>query len=345
MRYKLSRSRAYGMRLIFTGLASFLIVVSVVPLLGKVGPASVAQDSPASRAPQATDDRAEEGPLVPVYRAKQRKTETIPLETYVRGVVAAEMPIEFELEALKAQAMAARTYIVRRLLNGEAQDAIVTDTTSNQVYTSDDELMLRWGSGSFAANMDKLKRAVAETRDLVLTYDGLPIEASFFSTSNGYTENSEDYWNAYTPYLRSVPSPWDAQLSPKYKETVRFSAKELQSKLGLSSAVPVSSGGAGMRVLEYSAGHRVKKLAVGGKTFTGREVREKLDLHSSQFQWRFQDGAWQITTFGYGHGVGMSQWGANGMAKEGRQAAEIVSYYYTGIQIGSAAALLKAKSF
>lgn len=182
------------------------------------------------------------------------------LEQYVRGVVAAEMPMEFELEALKAQAMAARTYILRRLLDGDQSsvpvpEAMVTDTTAHQVYVTDQELKQRWGEENYVSYMEKLNRAVTETKDIILTYQGQPIEASFFSTSNGYTENSEDYWNVALPYLRSVASPWDAKLSPRYKETITLTGKELQRMLGLSSAIPVTSGNtSSIKVIERSAG-------------------------------------------------------------------------------------------
>ncbi|WP_179223817.1 stage II sporulation protein D [Paenibacillus tyrfis] len=351
MKYKLTRTQQSWIRWLAVWLASFTAVVVLVPgLLVRTGPGKEPVPAPPA-AEQPSAARQQDELLIPVYRAKEKRTERMALEQYVRGVVAAEMPIEFEPEALKAQAMAARTYIVRRLLDGDQSNvpdanALVTDTISHQAYVTDEELRRRWGYDVFLSHMDKLKRAVEETRDLVLTYQGKPIEASFFSTSNGYTENSEDYWNFTVPYLRSVPSPWDAKLSPRYKETVAFTSKELQSKLGLPGAVPVSTGSSlGIKVIEKSQGNRIKKLSIGGKLFTGREVREKLGLNSSQFQWSWSGGEWRFTTFGYGHGVGMSQWGANGMAMEGRKAEDIVKYYYAGIVIDRASNLLKGKTF
>ncbi|KZE77924.1 stage II sporulation protein D [Paenibacillus elgii] len=351
MKYKLTRTQQSWIRWLAVWLTSFTAVVVLVPgLLVRTGPGKAPVPAPPA-AEQPSAARQQDELLIPVYRAKEKRTERMALEQYVRGVVAAEMPIEFEPEALKAQAMAARTYIVRRLLDGDQSNvpdanALVTDTISHQAYVTDEELRRRWGDDVFLSHMDKLKRAVEETRDLVLTYQGKPIEASFFSTSNGYTENSEDYWNFTVPYLRSVPSPWDAKLSPRYKETVAFTSKELQSKLGLPGAVPVSAGSPlGIKVIEKSQGNRIKKLSIGGKLFTGREVREKLGLNSSQFQWTWSGAEWRFTTFGYGHGVGMSQWGANGMAMEGRKAEDIVKYYYAGIAIDRASNLLKGKTF
>lgn len=331
-------------------LSSFVAVIVIVPaiLVKTTDSTRASADKPLPPAAGIHAQQNDSSFFVPVYVSKENKVQSIQLEAYVRGVLAAEMPIEFELEAMKAQAMAARTYIVRRMLDRDFSNvpvpgALVTDTVAHQAYVTDEELKTRWGM-AYASNMDKLNKAVNETKDSVLTYEGKPIEASFFSTSNGYTENSEEYWNQYIPYLRSVASPWDVSLSPKYKETTVFTVKELQAKLGIRGAIPATSSG--LKATERTQGNRIKKVSIGGKSFTGREVREKLGLASSHFQWSWnKDGSLQITTFGYGHGVGMSQWGANGMAKEGRTADDIVKYFYTGIEIDRASNLLKGKSF
>jgi stage II sporulation protein D len=279
-------------------------------------------------------------PAVAVFLSKQQKIEQVPIEAYVRGVVAAEMPIDFEMEALKAQALAARTYIVRRLQDQDTSQvpvpgAIVTDTVSHQAYISKENLELKWSGKEEAENMEKLNRAVAETKGQILLYEGKPIDAVFFSTSNGYTENAEDYWGKPVPYLKSVPSPWDEKLSPKFKGTVKLPYRTFLSRLGLSGSISASAAVSGTKVMKETVGHRVGQVRIGGKLFSGRDVREKLDLPSSQFEWKIKGSEVEITTYGYGHGVGMSQWGANGMAKEGKRAEDIVRYYYSGIQIGS----------
>ncbi|SDE34418.1 stage II sporulation protein D [Paenibacillus sp. UNCCL117] len=351
MKYKLSRTQTAWIRWLSLWLLGFLAVVLLVPWLLVSSPTGESEQGKKIGAAESGAHPSNEAVMVQVHLSGSQATEAIELESYVLGVVAAEMPIEFEPEALKAQALAARTYIVRRLLNGETANmagtaAVVTDTTQHQAYLTDEELKRRWGPEKYESNRSKLRQAVEATRGVVITYGGQPIEASYFSTSNGYTENSEDYWNMKLPYLRSVPSPWDERLSPKYKDSVTITAKELQQKLGLPSAVPAATGGkSGLSVLERSEGQRIKRLTAGGRTFTGREFREKLGLASSQFQWSYQSGKWTFTTTGYGHGVGMSQWGANGMAKEGRTAKEIIQYYYTGVQLEQAANLWKGKSF
>lgn len=276
---------------------------------------------------------------VRVYLTDRKKVESVPLETYVMGVLAAEMPIDFELEALKAQAIAARTYIVRRLSSGEmaSERADVLDTVQHQAYLSRDELNKRWKGQEKSANLAKLKRAIDETRGFILTYEGEPIEAAFFSTSNGFTENSEEYWTQSLPYLRSVASPWDEALSPRYEAETSFSKKELFRALGLTGKT--AALGLSIKVTQRTEGNRIKEVMVNGKSFSGREVREKLGLASSHFSWKIGEDEIVFITYGLGHGVGMSQWGANGMAQEGKLATEILMHYYTGTKVEQASKL------
>lgn len=281
--------------------------------------------------------------------------ETLPLEEYVTGVLAAEMPAEFELEALKAQAIAARTFIIRRLAAGDtsgvpAYDADVTDTVAHQAYLSKQDLE-QWEKSGKSEQLAKLQRAVKETNGMIMIYQGQPITASFFSASGGYTENSEEYWTTQIPYLRSVPSPWEASINPGFKETVTLPISEMFGKLGLqvptlSALTSVKQKTSTMnklfKILSVTTGHKVKDITIGGKVFTGREVREKLKLRSSQFTLILDGKNVKITTYGYGHGVGMSQWGANGMAKEGYTCTQILKHYYTGISFRQASHILKS---
>ena len=139
------------------------------------------------------------------------------------GVVASEMNASFEIEALKAQALAARTFVVQRMLSGgKKNNADVTDTVKDQVYKSKDELKKQWGN-NYENNLKKIEEAVSKTAGQVLTYDGKPISASFFSTSNGRTENAADYWGNDYPYLKSVDSPWD-QASKVYERANIYSS-------------------------------------------------------------------------------------------------------------------------
>lgn len=267
---------------------------------------------------------------VSVYRMGMKKIEKVDLEEYVTGVVSSEMPVNFELEALKAQAIGARTYIFKRLLT-DSKDSLpfgadITDSTLHQVYKNQKQLKEAWGY-NYDTNINKIKQAVSATKGLILTYDGEPIDASFFAASNGYTENSEEYWMSVIPYLRSVPSPWDKD-SPKYKDQRTFSLNDFEKKLGVEI-----SGKEDFSLIKHSESNRVSLIEIGGKKFTGKNIREALELNSTDFSFNLENNQIEVITLGYGHGVGMSQYGANGMAKDGKNYKEILKHYYTGVKI------------
>ena len=268
---------------------------------------------------------------VAVWRSNADKIEKLPLEKYIAGVVAAEMPADFEVEALKAQALTARTYIMNHMLRDgkEANGADVTDTVEHQVYKDFAELKQAWGA-DYDKKLNKVARAVLETEGQILTYNGKPITATFFSTSNGYTENAEDLWENPYPYLTSVVSPWD-ESSPKFHHQTEINVKEFEKRL----AVKLDSKSIGS-IIERTGGNRVASVNINGKVISGQDVREALDLKSTDFSWKRKGDTIIITTKGYGHGVGMSQYGANGMAKEGKDFREIVTHYYQGVEITSA---------
>jgi stage II sporulation protein D len=328
-------------------LVSFLIAVTliipavlVLPYMegkvnGKLGEDLTQAPENAKKTAATSADAAVE---VAVYRAAQGKIETVPMENYLVGVVAAEMPAEFKEEALKAQALTARTYIVKKMLTkdsiGVPKGAQVNDTQLNQVYKSDNELKKIWGM-DYSWKRKKILDAVRATSGQILTYKGEAIQATFFSTSNGYTENSEDYWPSKIPYLRSVSSPWDLS-SPKFNDQKVFSVANFEAKLG----VKLGSGNTIGKIVDLTVGKRVGKVDFNGETLTGKDIRDKLGLDSSDFTWNRKGDNIIITTKGFGHGVGMSQYGANGMAAEGKNYKQIVKYYYKGVQITSAESML-----
>ena len=268
---------------------------------------------------------------VSVYRSNQNAIENVPLEEYVIGVVASEMPVQFEMEALKAQALTARTFIVKQMLTPTdiniPNNAMVTDTILHQVYKNNTELKEQWGN-DYEWKMARIKEAVIATEGQILTFDGQPITASFFSTSNGYTENSEDYWQNQIPYLRSVESPWDKD-SPRYQGQTKLTTKEFEDKLGVS----LPQGNTIGEIVERTSSNRVAKVKINNTVLTGRDIREKLDLDSTDFSWRRAGSEIIIETKGWGHGVGMSQYGADGMAKEGKKYTDIIKHYYQGVSI------------
>ncbi|MBA4536659.1 stage II sporulation protein D [Bacillus aquiflavi] len=275
---------------------------------------------------------------VAVYRSAKKEIEQVSLESYVTGVVASEMPAEFELEALKAQTLAARTYIVKQMMSDEKiglpKGAIVTDTELHQVFKNDRELKKLWGK-DYDWKIKKIKEAVKATEGQILTYNGEPITAQFFSTSNGYTENSEAYWSNPFPYLKSVESPWDTK-SPKFYDKKVFSVKDFEKLLGVKLGADDQIG----KILDRTPGKRVGNVNINGNVLSGREVREKLDLKSADFIWKRKNDQIIIETKGYGHGVGMSQYGANGMALEGKKYEDIVKYYYQGVEVSKSEPLL-----
>ena len=191
---------------------------------------------------------------VSVYRTETKKVEKLPLEDYLVGVVAAEMPATFELEALKAQSLAARTYIVQTMMNGNShlpQGADVTDTVEYQVYLNKDELRSRWNK-DYDWKIKKIQEAVKDTQGQILTYKNKPINATFFSTSNGYTENSEAYWKNSIPYLKSVASPWDKK-SPEFTNQKVMSVASFEQRLG----VKLTNSGSVGEIVSRTPGQRV----------------------------------------------------------------------------------------
>ena len=264
--------------------------------------------------------------VVRVYRAKEKKIIYIPLEQYIYGVVSSEMPIGFEKEALKAQAVASRTYVLYNIESHKDKDYDVYDTEDSQVYQTDEELKEKW-KDKYVEYSNKIKRIIMETKGEYLSYDGKIIEAFFFSTSSGYTENSEDVFSEKLPYLRSVESKWDKD-SPSYDDKKEYSKIDFYNKLGLeySDKLNISS-------VKNSKTGRIISLKINGIDFKSSDVREKLKLRSTFFNIESDNKTVTIKTKGYGHGVGMSQYGANGMALAGFLYKDILKYYYTGVKI------------
>lgn len=248
--------------------------------------------------------------------------EKVPLEEYVVGVVAGEMPVSFELEALKAQSVASRSYVMRRLRNNGDYD--VTDTVSNQVYLDDNELKEKW-KDKYSQYISKVRQAVNETSMECLEYNGEIIDAMFFSTSNGYTEDSGTFFSKSLPYLKSVESNWDKEVSSVFQGSKDISLQEFYEKLGLSYSKVLK-----IEDVNRSNSNRVTSLKINGTLFRGRDVYYKLGLRSSDFSLEQVGSNVVVSTKGYGHGVGMSQYGALGMAKKGYSYQEILAHYYVG---------------
>ena len=246
------------------------------------------------------------------------------LDDYLTGVVLGEMPADFEPEALKAQAVVARTYTRKRMegdKHGEA--AVCMDPACCQSWRSPEDYLAEGGRQSA---VDKVRQAVADTDGLVLRYEGKLIDATYFSCSGGSTEDAVAVWGQDVPYLQAVESPGEEE-APRFTDTVKFSAGEFAGKLGLTAAGdPADWFGA----VTYTDGGGVDTMTIRGQVFTGVQLRSKLGLRSTAIEIRVSGNTITVTTRGFGHRVGMSQYGAQAMAREGSTCAEILAHYYTG---------------
>ena len=260
--------------------------------------------------------------IIKVKQVSKNEIIELDLEDYLIGVVAGEMPISFEEEALKAQAVVARTYALRRVNNNNEYD--VVDTTKNQVYLDNERLQAAWGN-NYEKNMAKVKKAVEETSHECIFYNDKLIDALFFSTSVGMTENSEEIFPNKLPYLRSVSSSWDENV---YQGKYTFKLEKFYELL----KIPYSKNLNVEKTSVTSTG-RVKEIKINGVLFTGQKVQQLLSLRSNYFTISKNGNNIIIETKGYGHGVGMSQYGANGMAKEGYSYREIIDHYYQDVEL------------
>lgn len=290
---------------------------------------------------QPTEENVSEnssGILMKVYNPETEEIVETEFEDYIKGVVGAEMPALFEEEALKAQAVAARTYAVRKINESKAAGTIEeVPYNIGQAYLSKDDLKKRWGK-NFSEYYKKVSDAVDSTRNQIMVYNNEPILAVFHSTSSGHTENSENVWNEELPYLKGVESIQDEN-APDFETDTTMDTSTVISRLQgkypdliLTEANLLEQ----IQIVERTEAGYIIKIQIGNKMLTGKEVRELLGLRSSDFTIR-QDGENNITftTKGYGHGAGMSQYGANFMAKEGSSYDEILNHYYKDIEIKS----------
>lgn len=270
------------------------------------------------------------GHSIRLFRADLGRTVTLDVEEYVFGVVAAEMPAGFHLEALKAQAVAARTYAARAIRLGRGlpdhPEALVTsEPERDQAWIAPEALRRRWGWAVRRARWARVQEAVAATRGEIVTYEGAPILAAYHSDSGGRTEASENYWSEYVPYLRSVLDPFSSG-SPYHQSEIRFTLPAVLRALGASQ-------GARLEVLSHYSSGRVAAVRIGEKSLSGRQVREALGLRSNWFEVRVDGGGVLFSVRGNGHGVGLSQYGADGMARRGYTYPQILRYYYQGTSL------------
>lgn len=279
---------------------------------------------------------------IKVYNTGTKEVESLLLDEYVKGVVAAEMPAEFHIEALKAQAIAARTYAISRSIkyeNGHPDHpgAPLCSGVHCQAYLSLENLEKIHGKSWVENYWSKIEDAVESTARMVIYYEGQVIEPLYHSTSGGMTEDAVNVFAVDSPYLKAVESPYETD-APRYRTVENFTVDEFISKLkGKYPKINIDRDNfhKKLKLIERTDSGRIKTLAIDDEIINGRDIRDLYGLNSTNFRIIFDKSLniIEIETYGYGHGVGMSQWGANGMAKMGKTYEEILRHYYTGIDL------------
>lgn len=269
-------------------------------------------------------------PLLIQVQLPDGSMEQLELEGFIAGVVAGEMPASFHPQALRAQAVAARTYVLRqRQAAKHGAAAVCCDSACCQAWLSREQLEENWGE-DFPANWQRIEEAVAESAGEVLLFSGQLIDAVFCSTCGGMTEDVSAVWGGGRPYLTAHPCAY-CQHSSRYSGWRRYSLSEAAALLECSPEQLRQ-----MSVLSYTAGGRVEALSLGELHYSGVELRSRLGLDSAAFSWLIQGDELVFLSLGYGHGAGLCQYGADGMGKAGYSYRDILSFYYPGTELGRA---------
>lgn len=312
-----------------------IIIIKSVPVVADVN--KIDKNSNNENNDKSKDIIIDSSSNIKVYLTKEDKIVEVPIEDYVKSVVSSEMLASFDDEALKAQAIAARTFVTSRKIKAcpNANGGDVCDSTHCQVYINKDEKIKLWGEKG-NEYWDKISKAVDDTAGKVLSFnDELVLYPQFFSTSSGNTENSVDVFSNAIPYLVSVKSEGE-NIAPKYETEFTFSIDEFINKINslyVDAGLTTSSLNENIEILTRSEAGGVKEIRFGGQTVKGIEFRISFGLSSTNFEYSIDGNNIVFKCKGYGHGVGMSQWGANVMGKNGAKYDEILKHYYTGIDI------------
>lgn len=275
---------------------------------------------------------------IKLYHSKTGEIEELPIDEYLYGVVSSEMPVKYEIEALKAQAVVARTYTIYQIThsNGKHGNADICDNyTCCQAWISKEDRFAKWNELEAENNWKKIVNAVNSTQGKVITYNGDVIDAFFHSNSGGITETASNVWGGENfPYLKSVETIGEEGYE-QYSSEVELSKDELTNKLKEKhSEIEVNFDDEdSIKILEFTESGRVKTIKLGNVQMAGTELRALLGLKSTNFSFEIRDNSVVFFVKGYGHGVGMSQTGADSMAKEGKKYDEIIKHFYTGVEI------------
>lgn len=273
---------------------------------------------------------------ISLLHKKTGEVEQVNLDEYLCNVVSAEMPANYEIEALKAQAIVARTYTIYKILNKKHDTAdICDDSTCCQAWISKDDRLARWEESQRESNWQKIVSVVNDTKGKIITYDDKPIDAFFHSNSGGVTEVPVNVWGGTGyPYLQSVETSGEDTYT-QYSSEVVFTQEQLINKLKEKySDISIDfSNSDDIKIMEYTESTRVKTVKFGNHEISGVEARSLLGLRSTNFEISIDDDNIKFSVKGYGHGVGMSQTGADSMAKQGSSAEDIIKHFYTGVEV------------
>lgn len=311
------------------------IFVLFCVISGLILPISVFFIMNVQNSPRENTTKIKNSQEISVFFTEENTTRTLPVEEYLCGVVSAEMPAEFETEALKAQAVAARSYAMYRIKNQTTDHpnaAVCTDYNHCKAYKTEEESQKQWGDKA-QLYKDKIANAVNSTSGEIITYQGEVALAVFHSQSaGGRTESSADVWGGDVPYLVSVESHGE-EAAPNFYSSVEMTFEDFKEKILSENPDVKIDSPADIGEIKISEGGNVKNITIGGKEFKGKEIRSMFNLRSSCFKINADEKHVRFEVMGYGHGVGMSQYGANTMAKEGFDYKEILTHYYSGTEV------------
>lgn len=324
MKRNTRRLALWAALLILAGAAPFLALLPGGGQTAPQAPAVTARPSPTA----ATAPTPAAALTVTVYDEALGKERLLSVEAFMVGAAACEMPPDWPDAALQAQMVASRSY-------AQAQSQPMTVNSAQcSGWTEESVLKLRWGD-DFEATYARLQALAAQVSGAVLLYDGAPAAACYHAASCGHTEASQNVWLTALPYLQGVDSPWD-RTAPDFEVTVEYTAPQLSDAVAsLTGAIPQGDAAGWLGDTVWDAAGYVQSITIAGQKLTGSEVRGALGLRSACFSMAWDGAVFTVTTRGYGHGVGMSQYGANALAGEGKTFDQILKWYYTGIQVGS----------
>ena len=341
------------MKKILIYLLSFILIIFIIPafLTKRTTPTSSKKETERqlqdnNQQEQTTENQSEisnkniynysKYATISLLHKKPGEVEQVKLDEYLCNVVSAEMPATFEQEALKAQAIVARTYTIYKILNKKHDNAdICDDSTCCQAWISKDDRLAKWEENQRESNWQKICSAVNETSGKIITYENKPIDAFFHSNSGGITEVPVNVWGGTGyPYLQSVETSGENTYT-QYASEVTLSQEELINKLKEKySDISIDfTNSEDIKILEYTESTRVKTVKFGNHEISGVEARTLFGLKSTNFEISRDGNNIKFSVKGYGHGVGMSQTGADSMAKNGSGAEEIIKHFYTGVEI------------